>query len=264
MNSYCKCYGCRYSMTHTTKGHLCGKCKKFGHGNYECLKFNLKRNLYQFYEEKLPVELQCSIENCEYKWSHTNQAHHCKVCKLNHSINDCPNNNIEICCPLCRVKNIIPINQKKITGLSEICKICFDKECQVYFPQCAHICMCIDCVNQLNPNKNNILLGRSNFVIDRRKELTESDIIIASSESQFVELLDVGNKKMENKLNKIYTLIYIGQGCSLYVRRDDFIDEKPIELKGFFMHGDSWGQYGINTDDSRKMEMFIKDYKLID
>jgi len=32
----CKVQGCRYSTSHSTDAHQCGKCHQFGHGQIEC------------------------------------------------------------------------------------------------------------------------------------------------------------------------------------------------------------------------------------
>jgi hypothetical protein len=32
----CKCVECRHSNDHLTYYHKCGKCERFGHGQYEC------------------------------------------------------------------------------------------------------------------------------------------------------------------------------------------------------------------------------------
>ncbi len=32
----CKVQGCRYSTSHSTESHKCGKCQQFGHGQVEC------------------------------------------------------------------------------------------------------------------------------------------------------------------------------------------------------------------------------------
>ena len=51
-------------------------------------------------------------------------------------------------CPLCRTdinKNTI----KTIKGSSDICKICLDKEVEVYFDECEHACVCTSCFNKL-------------------------------------------------------------------------------------------------------------------
>lgn len=147
--SYCKVYDCRYKTTHTTKGHKCGKCKKFGHGIVECGKNNNINNLLRYFNDIITEDLQCTYENCMTKDTHTNEGHHCDNCgdRL-HSLNDCIKEKI-IKCPICRIENIIKYNQKKITGLEEKCSICFDNNIEIYFPNCGHTCICFNCLQKL-------------------------------------------------------------------------------------------------------------------
>ena len=59
-----------------------------------------------------------------------------------------PPQQVSIKCPLCRTvinKNSV----KKVKGSSDICKICFDKEVEVYFNECEHVCVCLECFNKL-------------------------------------------------------------------------------------------------------------------
>jgi len=263
---YCMVFQCRYANSHTTDAHLCGNCQEFGHGLMECSSFAKRNYLQQYITQTMPPHLQCTFTDCKKPWSHNNRAHHCDVCKDNHSTNECPQNikYLEICCPTCRTSNKIPSNQKKITGLSEICKVCMSAECEVFFPQCSHVCVCIDCANQINTNQSVRLHGGTQLApIDMRAMLTDADIVLPSSDSHFIDLLDTANKKLGTEPNKIYTILYAGMGCSMYVRRDNY-DSDAVGLKGFFMHTDAWGQYGVASDDTRKVEMFIDGYRLIE
>ena len=278
--SYCECTGCRFPNSHVTAGHKCGKCGKFGHGVTECTRPILKNALAPYLAERLPQMLHCTKTVCEYRWSHNDMAHHCPKCKQNHSVDVCPLNprvvpvqNLEICCPLCKTDNKIPSNQMKITGLSETCKVCMGNECQVLFPQCFHICVCIDCANELNTNKSTFLQGGTQVQVSEsasasaplaRKPLDDSDIITPDTQSTLVVLLNAGNQKLGVRSDKVYTIMYAGQGCSLYVRRDTFSNDKPVELKGFFMHTDAWGQYGIESDNTLKLQMFTNGYTKIE
>ena len=54
--------------------------------------------------------------------------------------------------------------------------------------------------------------------------------------------------------DKIYTILYGGMGCLWYVKRDS----SSSEPKAFFMHGDSWGQYG--TSDVPELTKFLHGY----
>ena len=76
---YCKVRNCRYPSTHTTLGHTCGKCKKIGHGRLECDNDFLVNEL-ELFDDKLPLEFQCTYINCSKKEYHKNDAHICDVC----------------------------------------------------------------------------------------------------------------------------------------------------------------------------------------
>jgi hypothetical protein len=60
--------------------------------------------------------------------------------------------------------------------------------------------------------------------------------------------------------NKIYTRIYGGMGCLWFAKRKDV--HKKIKL--FFMHSDSWGQYGKETSNVPNLEKFLNNYNYIE
>jgi len=60
----------------------------------------------------------------------------------------------------------------------------------------------------------------------------------------------------DSTVGKCYTSLYGGMGCMWYAKRDYY--DGAISL--FFMHSDSWGQYGKNSDDRPKLEAFISGY----
>ena len=47
-------------------------------------------------------------------------------------------------------------------------------------------------------------------------------------------------------------------GCSWFVKRNGIEDK----ISMFFMHTDSWGQYGADTSDLYRLNAFCYDYKL--
>lgn len=54
----------------------------------------------------------------------------------------------DIKCPMCRTQ----INSRKIReikGSSDECKVCLDKNVELYFEECAHACICKDCFSKL-------------------------------------------------------------------------------------------------------------------
>jgi len=87
MTSYCKSDGCRFSQSHTTSGHKCGKCGEYGHGVMEC--GNNDRIVKLPNDDHLPQALWCTMLGCSYPWSHASRAHHCSKCGRNHHSRDC-------------------------------------------------------------------------------------------------------------------------------------------------------------------------------
>lgn len=51
-------------------------------------------------------------------------------------------------CPLCRTL-INKNNIKTIKALEDKCKICFEADVSIYFEECQHACVCIDCLEKL-------------------------------------------------------------------------------------------------------------------
>jgi len=92
---YCKVLGCRYAEYHTTSYHLCGLCKKFGHGQKECKNKKNKEELSKYYNDTLPIQIQCCIITCKNKTTHTTDTHICNYCHkfyYQSHLKNCPNN----------------------------------------------------------------------------------------------------------------------------------------------------------------------------
>ena len=134
---YCKVDECRYASFHVTKGHQCGKCKKFGHGEIECKSRFRIDLLKQHYCDSLPINKYCTVANCKYKSLHITSGH-----KFYVTYN-------KIKCPICNKINTIKSNHKKIFGLEEKCKICMINNIEAYLPQCGHTVMCFICMNKI-------------------------------------------------------------------------------------------------------------------
>ena len=90
---------CIIPHSHTTPGHKCELCEKYGHGRVECnnelsITYLPKREngmwKYDIYDSiRMPIELQCTFGKCGYKWSHSTEYHHCSKCNGNHHSSDC-------------------------------------------------------------------------------------------------------------------------------------------------------------------------------
>ena len=79
---YCKVLNCRYPNYHTTSGHRCGKCGKFGHGQMEC--GDNTNNLVQYLHNIIPLDKQCTVIGCKYKHNHMKESHLCQKCNRLH------------------------------------------------------------------------------------------------------------------------------------------------------------------------------------
>jgi hypothetical protein len=160
MTAYCKVGYCRYNRTHVTKGHKCGRCGEYGHGDFECGDNRRVYMLEKFFSDELPNSIQCTVSDCEYQHLHTVDAHHCPRCRRRetHTVAECTMNTMSsigsntrynIKCPICRTDNTL-CNPKKILGLNDKCCICMDNNVEILFPTCNHVCVCKACVDKLN------------------------------------------------------------------------------------------------------------------
>lgn len=154
-SSYCKVAYCRYNNTHVTKGHKCGNCGQYAHGDAECRYPYLIENLAKYHNETLPEYKHCTVEDCVAKMLHTVDAHHCPICNKRdaHTIANCPSQSSEppkiyhAKCPVCREENTL-VNPRKVYGLNDECCICCDNKVEVLFPKCYHCCICFECLDK--------------------------------------------------------------------------------------------------------------------
>ncbi len=147
----CKVAYCQYGSTHVTKGHKCGRCGKYGHGQVECLE-PWRMSLLQRYEDDIIFNDRiCTVDDCLYKQYHTTLAHHCPKCgkREAHTASDCGHPiTYNVKCPLCRTDNTVT-NPTKIEGLTDQCVICMDENVQILFGNCNHRCVCMKCLQKL-------------------------------------------------------------------------------------------------------------------
>ena len=95
---YCKVLHCRFPHSHVTKEHICGTCNNKGHGQIECNNSKLIEDLKKYYNDVLPISIQCSIPNCHSKTTHSNEGHHCINCGRRHAESDCIIQSIDTHC----------------------------------------------------------------------------------------------------------------------------------------------------------------------
>ena len=89
---YCKVECCRFPDSHTTRGHKCGYCGGYGHGQIECGNQERIDKLAPHLEETLPKRLWCThcpSSSVFVKKTHTNMAHNCRKCGRRHGEEGC-------------------------------------------------------------------------------------------------------------------------------------------------------------------------------
>jgi hypothetical protein len=173
--SFCQVAGCRFSNTHLTKSHKCGKCNRFGHGRIECGNLSMCQNLkIKSSGIRFPDHLKCTSPLCPSSYSHSTNSHYCTLCTELHTESNCSRNSMN------------------------------------------------------------------------SKDLTDEQIAISEARKVLIQ-----------QPGKIYCMVYAGMACNWYVKRDSVYG--PISA--FFMHGDSWGQYGPRCDDRPKLNAFCSGYR---
>jgi hypothetical protein len=250
MEKYCKVSGCRFTSSHTTSGHKCGNCGVFGHGILECVN-NSHDNLRKLNEKHggdiLQKSKRCTVKNCSTFWNHTTEAHHCNKCGTRTKNSECCLGPIKVDCPICKTPNTIRKRNMNIKGLDVKCCVCYDNNVDIFFESCKHINTCLECCKVIDSNYDNQKFDINTL---NGKVINESDCTVPIN---FIEIKD----KLVNYNNKIYIIIPAGMGCCIYAKRDN----KDENFKLFFMHSDSWGQYGINTDDRPFLNLFKESYQ---
>ena len=71
--STCKVSECRFKNSHVASVHVCGKCKKSGHGVIECGNNKLISILHkESKNDRLSVDKACTLQECDntrWLWS---------------------------------------------------------------------------------------------------------------------------------------------------------------------------------------------------
>jgi hypothetical protein len=268
LKKYCLVKNCRFPMTHITEGHRCNKCNTYGHGQIECgnskLMMELSNNVLSSKIE-LPKKNHCNIIGCATNNTHTKESHICSSCNQREKCNsNCKENCYTINCPTCRKKNTISQTQNLVVGTNIECIICSDNKANVFFPECGHVNVCVECVNKL------YLTSKHNSPSLNDNNTTPLPIISEIGHNpqylfnigfdgidNYEEQIKEAKKILDKKRGKIFFCSYAGMGCYLFVKRNDL--NSDIEI--FFMHSDSWGQYGIS--DVSELNEFVDGYELV-
>jgi hypothetical protein len=162
--------------------------------------------------------MSCKVKNCRYPSSHTTLGHQCGKCgNFGHGVFECGNTKL--------VMNLLINNKDNLLKPEQYCKVinCPYKE---YHTTTGHKC-----------EKCGKFHSDDECIIDN------------SIVKRFIE-----SKKL--LLNCIpvncFTILNAGMGCKIYIKMN-----LRKNLSGIFMHSDSWGQYGKNTDDTPVLERFL-------
>jgi hypothetical protein len=254
----CKVYGCRFSDTHTTAAHLCGKCQTYGHGMKECGNWSLLDTLKPFLVDTLPDDTHCQFETCNHPQTHTTGAHHCGHCRQRHGELQCPQraNFWLVKCPVCRIHNTV---EKETVSLSvdletspPCCVMCQGDDQAIIFPTCKHRVCCKSCAEQLNRDYDHDAYLQTVEIVE---PCTRPCSSIVSQDPDGLPvpqlLIDLAHRKFAGCAQPVYCVINAGMGCVWFVKKTT--PTAPVEV--FFLHSDNLGQYG----DSHipQMQQFI-------
>jgi hypothetical protein len=165
----------------------------------------------------------CKVDYCRFPKSHTTKYHSCGLCnQTGHGQVECGNPELIFA---------LRIYDTDAFDINERCSIpqCIDKSTHT---KNSHICIKCKC---RHPEEECII--QSLDVATSKYNLDKSRI------EHFLN----GNSNM-------FITEYIGMGCQL------FICLKNQEIMTLFMHQDSHGQYGPNTDDTPILDKFLNGY----
>jgi hypothetical protein len=173
----------------------------------------------------------CQVNGCRFSDSHLTKAHKCGNCgKFGHGQNECGNFYMS--------ENLKHIS-KGIQFPSDM--KCTSAYCPASYSHSSNAHYCSQCG-------------------DRHLEsVCPKGYVMTSDNQEIIHAKTEASKLFGDTDGKIYTTIYVGQGCEWYVKRN--FKFGPIQL--FFMHGDSWGQYGPKIDNRDRLEAFCTGYKNI-
>lgn len=266
MQKYCFVQNCRYPEYHLTSGHRCA-CGKYGHGQMECgsvYKINALTQKAIIANLKLPENMQCTVEECDDRHTHTIFSHVCLICnQREHGSFSCPQKNTisnkenyyNIQCPTCKTDNYIHKTQKPIIGISIECIICHGKS-DMFLPQCGHVNICLECIknNNISDNYDN-RIKPSNKV--KEFDSVPDRIFTFGYDDNHEKIKENAKIAFGTNRGKICLCSYAGMGCYLFIRRNDI----DAEIEIFFMHSDSWGQYEYS--EVGELNAFVEDYEPI-
>jgi hypothetical protein len=170
----------------------------------------------------------CKVDGCRYASTHVTSSHCCGKCKMyGHGQRECQN--IDLIISLQKYYNDIMPN---------------DLYCNV-----------LNCMYPHTHSSENHSCLYCNKKDTHTKKCPAIDISPNVISFDFHEYIPNEIKTIPIKIG-YYIIKYGGLGCCWYIRNNN------NKIEYFFMHSDSWGQYGENTSDLEKLNYFIHGYKL--
>lgn len=172
----------------------------------------------------------CKASGCRYSSFHVTSAHQCGKCKsFGHGRVECNNEY--------KKKNLELFHNDTLN----IKKYCTVNGCK--FPEThkteGHCCLY--CGNRSGHMKKCPIVDSTTIFTNPSQFNNDMEIITNANKKN----IDIG----------YYTIEYVGLGCMWFIRNHN----KKLEY--FFMHSDSWGQYGSDTSDIPRLNCFIRGYK---
>ena len=166
---------------------------------------------------------KCQVKNCRYPQSHTTSGHKCGNCNsFGHGLLECGDNNL--------INRLTRFKHDTIEP-NDYCSVV----------RCPY------------PHNHNTIAHHC-YKCGKRHQ--ESECIIQAlshyrSLGQNSHQFNGIESILENEQN-IYIIKYAGMGCQYYIRK------KENNIDVLFMHQDSWGQYGSDTNDEPILNKFLE------
>ena len=165
---------------------------------------------------------KCQVKHCRFPNTHTTSGHKCGSCDLfGHGVLEC---------------NSLSLKQSLIRFYDDTMEP--SDYCRV--PNC------------FNPHNHNTQAHHCNKCNRRH---AESECIIQSLNHYLSLSHNNVLNNVENileQVNNCYIIKYAGMGCQFYIRKKNNV------IDVLFMHDDSWGQYGNETDHQPILREFIE------
>nr|QFG74647.1 MAG: hypothetical protein [Megaviridae environmental sample] len=176
-------------------------------------------------------EIYCKVKYCRYPHTHTTSGHICGVigCKYPYGHGQVEHYDFEL------------RNKLKIYKFDTLPK---DKQCTVY--NCQHSYNHTNEAHHCYKCKRRINHSSEDCIVQNIDDACRKWVFNKSKIDEFIKFK-----------NNIIFQINVGMGCSL------FILKKNNVLSTIFMHSDSWGQYGPETDDSKVLIKFQEGLTLV-